>query len=82
MKNSSVAQLALDLDSPQANDTDRIGPSVSSVDTAGLPSAPLKLPDFARYPPAYAATARIAGRINASAISEKEHEALLGPVFS
>lgn len=43
--------------------------------TAGLQSNTVKLPTFGNY--VYAATARKAGRVNASAISKDEHEALL-----
>lgn len=79
MKTSSPRQLELDIsDSAQFGERSKI----ASVDTQAnaiatvASSGTLQLPDFS-YGEAYANAARIAGRINASSISEEEHAQLL-----
>jgi hypothetical protein len=71
MRSSSTRQVELDaLESPD------LLPATSSVNDAGL-SAPLQAPTSRFDSQVYAATARIAGRLNAANISEAEHGSLL-----
>jgi len=74
MKYSSAAQLNLEYEGHTASEEigglGSIGSRTTATDAAHSPSS-------IAYDPAYAANARIAGRINAASISEHEHEALL-----
>ena len=80
MKSSSANQLAFDY--LEASPTSGSGSDVAEAATRqdGPPSAhsaPFKAPDFSAYSQLYAETSRIAGRINAANVSEKEINELL-----
>ena len=72
MRYSSTAQIA-------EGGHDQISSAGAAVSASGLGSTAvtLSVPDFERHNDAYAATARIAGRINAASIPPAEHDALL-----
>ena len=74
MRYSSERQMAFEYSAP----TQSQGAKLAGVPTSPLASTtPPQLPDFSRYGPAYAATSRIAGRINAANISDGELNELL-----
>ena len=58
-------------------DPDRPLSDRSKTDAPSVSGATLSLPNFGAYNPVYAFTARIAGRINASSIPQKEVDDLL-----
>jgi hypothetical protein len=81
MRTSSANQLVFDYEvaGPGGARSAPLGISTSSESFAAeniAASSPL-LRDFRRYDPIYAATARLAGRINAASIPPDEHRALL-----
>jgi len=79
MRKSSATQQAFDFYTTGAadpNEPDAVAAAVRSAIPIYSSSAPFKFPDFGRYDAAYAATSRIAGRINAANISDAEHGAL------
>lgn len=76
MKRSSARQLEFSYPAEEAP----VAVSPISPDLAGSSEATsptLTAPDFETYGVAYAATARLAGRLNASAITQQEHDRLL-----
>jgi hypothetical protein len=52
-------------------------PPTASASSPVAPSTGLNVPDFGAHGAIYAVTARLAGRLNAASISDKEQEALL-----
>jgi hypothetical protein len=73
MRSSSTRQLDLQLEFSDQPDN---LPTAPTNDDASA-SVPLRLPQFGVSNQLYAATARIAGRLNAANVSEKEHNDLL-----
>lgn len=71
MKYSSARQLAFDYSSNGGPQIEIDGIAPSSVATPPRP------PEITPYDPVYAETSRLAGRINAAAVSETEHKELL-----
>jgi hypothetical protein len=82
MRTSSARQLELEGlgTNPASPEQRRDSGEVIGVPVSDAPIAPptaLRVPDFGVRDPVYAATARLAGRLNASAVSEAEHNSLL-----
>jgi hypothetical protein len=82
MRTSSARQLELEglgtspLNAEQHSDSgDVIG--VPARDSPIAPPTALRVPDFGERGPVYAASARLAGRLNAAAVSEEERNSLL-----
>jgi hypothetical protein len=72
MRSSSARQLEFDYSGSQ----DLLPAPPGVVDVVGA-SAPLRVPNFGVSNQVYAATARIAGRLNAANVSPNEHKSLL-----
>jgi hypothetical protein len=70
MRSSSARQLEFDY---PGSGSDVLPPAPQAAPDAGA-SAPFRVPNFDQV---YAATARIAGRLNAANVSEREHKSLL-----
>jgi hypothetical protein len=83
MRNSSQKQLELDYSSAESMrgetrvDFSQETSEEPSTGSPGSSSAPFRIPDFSAFGEVYAVTSRLAGRINAANVSEKEHNALL-----
>jgi hypothetical protein len=71
MRYSSAKQLSFDYDASASG----IGPGSGPAGASSVTPEPLQ--ELPRYDPVYAATSRIAGRINAASISEADHTKLL-----
>lgn len=77
MKNSSAAQLELDYSGSNTAAPGSLTVNVAQEPEDAQTSSSLRVPNFALYGEMYAVTARIASRINASVVSDAEHQALL-----
>src|SRR5262245_24634970 len=78
MKRATANQADLFQSEGAPSETGTQGEEVASVGyTPPSSSGTLELPTFGRQAQTYAETARIAGRLNASTVSEQEHEAWL-----
>lgn len=83
MRTSSAAQLEIDYSSSEPRSPNGSINVVQAVDgspdggTSGTPKPSLDVPNFGVIREVYAITSRLAGRINASNVSEHEHNALL-----
>jgi hypothetical protein len=75
MKYSSANQLQFDYATTTSGQSSQIGGEDSPPAAATEDS--LKIPDFGHYDPAIAAAAKIAGRINAANISDRDLDELL-----
>lgn len=64
-------------DGSDAGSTRLSADPLARAERDGIDNNTLRVPDFAAHGEAFAATSRLAGRINASAVSNEEHEALL-----
>jgi hypothetical protein len=57
------------------DDNDQLG--ASPPEPMAAASTSIRIPDFGASPALYAATARLAGRVNAASVSDEEHNAWL-----
>jgi len=83
MKKSSTAQLSFDLSGPELSPstgsaaTPELEQTAPAVETFTTGATPLKFPTFGGYGEVYAATSRMAGRLNAASTTEQEYNDLL-----
>lgn len=79
MKSSSARQLEFDYSGAESVDRERGVVSAEGLSSEGLgaSSTPIRIPNFDTHAEVFAITSRMAGRLNATAVSEDEHKALL-----
>lgn len=78
MKSSSAAQLEIDYSSDETSSrNNQTSPAGIGFGPSKNTSVPLQMPNFQTYDKVYAATSRMAGRLNAACVSEQEHNSLL-----